>query len=78
MVAPEQQQQKQSKQRAPALCDVEGCMATRKDRFVRDWERRACGMEHLHPLEEQLGAVAVWVLELGFISLIETHVGGLG
>jgi len=56
MVAPQEQQ---SKPRAPAVCDVDGCAATRKYRLVRDSERGACGMEHLHLLEQRLGAVAV-------------------
>lgn len=33
-------------------CDVEGCNAKRKYRLVRDWQRGACGMEHLKELEE--------------------------
>ncbi|KAH9956410.1 hypothetical protein BC827DRAFT_1157759 [Russula dissimulans] len=57
MVAPEQQQQ-QSRPRAPVVRDADGCMNTRY-RLVRDWERGACGMEHLHLLEERLRAVAV-------------------
>jgi Ino eighty subunit 2 len=59
MAAQEQQRQQESKPRAPAVCDVDGCMATRKYRLVRDWEHGACGMEHLHILEERLRAVAV-------------------
>src|SRR5712671_4406848 len=55
MVASQEQQQ-QSKPRAPAVCDVDGCTATRKYKLVRDWERGACGMEHLHLLERRLGA----------------------
>jgi len=34
-------------------------------------------MEHLHVLEKRLGAVAVKDFELGFIHLIETHIGGV-
>jgi Ino eighty subunit 2 len=43
----------------PAVCGVEGCTAKRKYRLVRDWERGACGMDHLHILERQSGPVAV-------------------
>jgi Ino eighty subunit 2 len=43
----------------PAVCGVEGCTAMRKYRLVRDWERGACGMDHLHVLERQSGPVAV-------------------
>ena len=32
-------------------CDVEGCAAKRKYRLVRDFQRGACGMEHLKVLE---------------------------
>ncbi len=35
-------------------CDVEGCTAKRKYRLVRDWQRGACGMEHLKELEEAI------------------------
>jgi len=42
MVAPEQQQWQQSKPRASAVCDVDGCTATRY-RLVRDWESGSCG-----------------------------------
>lgn len=52
------QEQQPPKQRAPAVCDVDGCTATRKYRLVRDLERGACGMEHLHFLETQSRAVA--------------------
>jgi hypothetical protein len=52
MVVQEQQQQQESIPipQAPAVCDVDGCMAMRKYRLVRDWERGACemGMEHPH------------------------------
>jgi Ino eighty subunit 2 len=44
---------------APAVCDVEGCSAKRKYRLVLDWERGACGMDHLHVLERQSGPIAV-------------------
>jgi Ino eighty subunit 2 len=44
---------------APAVCDVEGCSAKRKYRLVLDWERGACGMDHLHVLEQLSGAIAV-------------------
>jgi Ino eighty subunit 2 len=47
------------KPRAPAVCDIDGCTATRKYRLVRDHSRGACGMGHLHLLEKQLGVVAV-------------------
>ncbi|KAH9163804.1 hypothetical protein EDB89DRAFT_1859831 [Lactarius sanguifluus] len=43
---------------APAVCNVDGCTATRKYRLVRDLERGACGMGHLHLLETQSRAVA--------------------
>ena len=43
---------------APAVCDVDGCKEKRKYRLVRDHDRGACGMGHLHLLEKQLGAVA--------------------
>ncbi|KAH9981561.1 hypothetical protein BJV74DRAFT_879232 [Russula compacta] len=42
---------------APAVCDVEGCTVRRKYRLVRDRERGACGMDHLHLLERQPGTV---------------------
>ena len=47
------------KPRAPAVCDVDGCTVSRKYRVVRDHSRGACGMDHLHILEKQLGVVAV-------------------
>ena len=47
------------KPRAAAVCDVDGCKEKRKYRLVRDHDRGACGMGHLHVLEKQLGAVAV-------------------
>jgi Ino eighty subunit 2 len=37
-----------------AVCAVDGCTAKRKYRLVRDWERGACGMDHLYILERQL------------------------
>ena len=43
---------------APAVCNVDGCTAMRKYRLVRDLERGACGMGHLHLLETQSRAVA--------------------
>ena len=55
----EEREQSLPKPRAPAVCDVDGCKATRKYRLVRDHERGACGMGHLHLLEKQLGVVAV-------------------
>jgi Ino eighty subunit 2 len=54
-----QEQLPAPKPRAPAVCDVDGCRAMRKYRLVRDHERGACGMGHLHLLEKQLGVVAV-------------------
>ena len=45
------------KPRAPTVCNVDGCTATRKYRLVRDLERGACGMGHLHLLETQSRAV---------------------
>lgn len=42
---------------AQAVCDVEGCTVRRKYRLVRDRERGACGMDHLHLLERHLGTV---------------------
>ena len=38
------------KPRPPAICDVQGCSARRKYRLVRDFERGACGLEHLNIL----------------------------
>jgi Ino eighty subunit 2 len=49
----------QERPRTPAVCDVDGCTVSRKYRLVRDHERGACGMDHLHILEKQLGVVAV-------------------
>jgi len=43
MVAPGQQWWQRSKPRAPAVCDVDGCTATRKYRLVRDWESGSWG-----------------------------------
>ncbi len=51
-------QERLPKPRAPAVCNVDGCTATRKYRLVRDLERGACGMGHLHLLETQSKAVA--------------------
>lgn len=33
------------------VCDVAGCGVPRKYRLVKDWEKGACGMEHLKVLE---------------------------
>jgi Ino eighty subunit 2 len=55
----EEQEQRSRPPVPPAVCDVEGCTANRKYRLVRDWERGACGMDHLHLLERQPGAVMV-------------------
>lgn len=46
--------------RGTPTCDVEGCTSHRKYRLVKDWERGACGMDHLKFLERQaaLGSVA--------------------
>ena len=54
MDAPEQP----PKPHVPAVCNVDGCTAIRKYRLVRDLERGACGMGHLHLLETQSRAVA--------------------
>jgi Ino eighty subunit 2 len=50
-------QEQQPKLRAPSICDVHGCTAKSKYRLVRDHDRGACGMEHLHLLEEQLRTI---------------------
>ena len=53
-----QEQEQERKPRGmmvPAVCEVEGCMVKRKYRLVRDWERGACGMDHLHILERRSG-----------------------
>ncbi len=55
----EQEPPKKPRAMARAVCDVEGCSAKRKYRLVRDWERGACGMDHLHVLERQSGPIAV-------------------
>ena len=55
----EEEQSKKPHAMAPAVCDVEGCSAKRKYRLVLDWERGACGMDHLHVLERQSGPIAV-------------------
>lgn len=39
------------KTNASSLCDVDGCGKGRKYRLVKNWERGACGMEHLRVLE---------------------------
>lgn len=39
------------KTKTNSLCDVDGCGKGRKYRLVKDWERGACGMEHLKALE---------------------------
>ena len=57
-----QEQEQELKPRGmmlPAVCAVEGCAAKRKYRLVRDWERGACGMDHLRILERQSGPEAV-------------------
>ena len=51
-------QEQPPKPRAPAVCNVDGCSAIRKYRLVRDAERGACGMGHLHLLETQPRVVA--------------------
>jgi Ino eighty subunit 2 len=55
----EQELPEKPRSMAPAVCDVEGCSAKRKYRLVLDWERGACGMDHLHVLEHQSGPIAV-------------------
>lgn len=35
-------------------CDVSGCKVPRKYRLVKDWQKGACGMEHLKVLEAQV------------------------
>ena len=55
----EQGPPEKSRAMAPVVCDVEGCSARRKYRLVRDWERGACGMDHLHVLERKSGPIAV-------------------
>jgi Ino eighty subunit 2 len=57
----EQEQEQKVRVTVPAVCAVDGCTAKRKYRLVRDWERGACGMDHLHILERQplSGPVAV-------------------
>lgn len=51
-------QEQPPKSLAPAVCNVDGCTASRKYRLVRDSEQGACGMGHLHLLETQPRAVA--------------------
>ncbi|KIJ63879.1 hypothetical protein HYDPIDRAFT_112856 [Hydnomerulius pinastri MD-312] len=36
------------------VCDVSGCQQPRKYRFVKDWMKGACGMDHLKVLEHQM------------------------
>ncbi|GJE86018.1 PAPA-1 domain-containing protein [Phanerochaete sordida] len=36
---------------APPSCDVDGCIAQRKYRLVKDWHKGACSMAHLKALE---------------------------
>jgi Ino eighty subunit 2 len=55
----EQEQERKTRAMVPAVCEAEGCTAKRKYRLVRDWERGACGMDHLNILERQSGPVAV-------------------
>ncbi|RPD81874.1 hypothetical protein L226DRAFT_528106 [Lentinus tigrinus ALCF2SS1-7] len=38
----------------PPTCDIQGCTAVRKYRLVRDFQKGACGMDHLKLLEAQL------------------------
>jgi Ino eighty subunit 2 len=49
----EQEQEQKAQVTVPAVCAVDGCTAKRKYRLVRDGERGACGMDHLHILERQ-------------------------
>lgn len=35
------------------ICDVSGCRRDRKYRLVKDWQKGACGMDHLKLLEHQ-------------------------
>jgi Ino eighty subunit 2 len=51
-----QEQEREAQAVVPAVCGVDGCTAKRKYRLVRDWERGACGMDHLHMLERQSGS----------------------
>ena len=55
----EQEQEHKPRAMAPAVCAVEGCTAKSRYKLVRDWERGACGMDHLRVLERQSGPVAV-------------------
>ena len=59
METTQEQEQEQPRAVTLAVCDVEGCSAKRKYRLVLDWERGACGMDHLHILERKSGAIAV-------------------
>jgi len=36
-----------------AICDVSGCGRDRKYRLVKEWQKGACGMDHLKLLERQ-------------------------
>jgi Ino eighty subunit 2 len=38
------------KPKPPAICNVSGCWGPRKYRLVRDFEKGACGMDHLRVL----------------------------
>ena len=57
----QQVQEQKARVMVPAVCAVNGCTAKRKYRLVRDWERGACGMDHLHILERQSGSGPVAV-----------------
>ena len=57
----EQEQKQKPRAMVSAVCAVDGCTAKRKYRLVRDWERGACGMDHLHVLERQSGSGPVAV-----------------
>ena len=57
----ETKQEQEPRVVVPAVCGVDGCTAKRKYRLVRDWERGACGMDHLHILERQSGSGPVAV-----------------
>ena len=49
----QQEQELKARVTVPAVCAVDGCTAKRKYRLVRDWERGACGMDHLRNLERR-------------------------
>jgi Ino eighty subunit 2 len=57
----ETKQEQEPQAIVPAVCAVDGCTAKRKYRLVRDWERGACGMDHLHILERRSGSGPVAV-----------------